>query len=103
VEIIGLAFERKDDAAYAHAAINRLKAQYGVDYDILFAGKVGADAVAKVLPEIAKLSTYPTTFFIDRKGRVAKIHTGFSGPATGVFYEKWQQEFNALIDELLSM
>ncbi|MDR0737780.1 MAG: TlpA family protein disulfide reductase [Prevotellaceae bacterium] len=103
VEIIGLAFERKDDAAYAYAAINRLKAQYGVDYEILFAGKVGGAAVAKVLPEIDKLSGYPTTFFIDRKGNVAKIHTGFSGPATGAFYEAWKKEFNALIDELLSV
>jgi thiol-disulfide isomerase/thioredoxin len=102
VEILGLAFERKDDAAYAHAAINRLKAQYGVDYDILFAGKAGGDALAKVLPEIDKLAGYPTTFFIDRKGKVAKIHTGFSGPATGVFYEAWQAAFNALVDELLS-
>jgi peroxiredoxin len=100
IEIIGLAFERKDDAAYARAAINRLKAQYGVDYDILFAGKAGGEAVAKVLPEIGKLSSYPTTFFIDKRGKVAKIHTGFSGPATGAFYEKWQQEFNALVDEL---
>jgi hypothetical protein len=33
---------------------------------------------------------------------VAKIHTGFSGPATGVFYEEWQKEFDALIDKLLS-
>ena len=102
VEILGLAFERKDNATYAHAAINRLKAQYGVDYEILFAGKAGGDALAKVLPEIDKLAGYPTTFFIDRKGRVAKIHTGFSGPATGIFYETWQAAFNALVDELLS-
>jgi peroxiredoxin len=103
VEIVGLAFERKDEAAYANAAINRLKAQYGVEYEILFAGKVGGEAVVKVLPEVIKLTTYPTTFFIDRKGKVAKIHTGFSGPATGAFYEKWQEEFNVLIDELLSL
>ena len=101
VEIVGLAFERKDNATYAHAAINRLKAQYGVDYEILFAGKAGSDALAKVLPEIDKLAGYPTTFFIDRKGKVAKIHTGFSGPATGAFYDAWQAAFNALVDELL--
>ena len=102
VEILGLAFERKDDAAYAHAAINRLKAQHGVDYDILFAGKVGGEATANVLPEIDKLAGYPTTFFIDRKGKVAKIHTGFSGPATGLFYEKWKADFNATIDSLVN-
>jgi thiol-disulfide isomerase/thioredoxin len=103
VEIIGLAFERKDDAAYAYAAIDRLKAQYGVDYEILFAGKVGGKAVAEVLPEIDKLSSYPTTFFINRGGRVASIYTGFSGPATGAFYEAWQEEFNDLVNELLSI
>jgi peroxiredoxin len=102
VEIIGLAFERKDDAAYAQAAISRLKAQYGADYEILFAGRVGGEAVANVLPEVEKLTTYPTTFFINREGNVAKIHTGFSGPATGAFYEAWQKDFNALIDALLS-
>ncbi|MDR2814609.1 MAG: TlpA family protein disulfide reductase [Prevotellaceae bacterium] len=101
VEIVGLAFERKDDAAYAHAAINRLKAQYGVDYEILFAGKAGGGALSKVLPEIDRLAGYPTTFFIDRQGKVAKIHTGFSGPATGVFYEEWKNDFNKVVDSLL--
>jgi hypothetical protein len=30
------------------------------------------------------------------------VHTGFSGPATGVHYSAWQQEFSAFIDGLLA-
>jgi hypothetical protein len=54
------------------------------------------------LPEIDNFSSYPTTIFIDKQGKVRKIHTGFSGPATGLFYREFQEEFNALVDSLLS-
>lgn len=102
VEIVGLAFERKDDFDYAKGTLSRLKEKYDVDYEILFAGQVGDKAVQKVLPEIDKLSSYPTTFYIDKKGKVRKIHTGFTGPATGLFYDEFKKDFNSLIDSLLA-
>jgi hypothetical protein len=102
VEIVGLAFERKNDFEYAQPAINRLRKTYAVDYAILYAGQVGAATVAAVLPEIESFSSYPTTIFIDRKGFVRKIHTGYSGPATGLFYEAIKKEFNELTDLLLN-
>lgn len=102
VEVIGLAFERKDDFSYAQGTIGRLKARNAVDYEVLFAGKAGAEAVARVLPELDGFSSYPTTIFIDRKGNVRKIYTGYNGPATGLFYDEFKKEFNALIDSLLA-
>ncbi|MDR1632902.1 MAG: TlpA family protein disulfide reductase [Dysgonamonadaceae bacterium] len=101
VEILGLAFERKDDFDYAKATINRLKKAEDIRYDILFAGKAAPATIAEVLPEIEHFSSYPTTIFINRQGKVSKIHAGFSGPATGLFYKEFQAEFNALVDSLL--
>lgn len=102
VEVIGLAFERKDDLAYSQKALTRLKARYQIDYPLLFGGKVGDAATRKVLPQIGQVKSYPTTIFINKKGEVVKIHTGFNGPATGLFYEEFQKDFNQLIDQLLS-
>ena len=102
VEIVGLSFERKDDLAYAKAAIGRMKAKYGTEYEVLFAGKVGDEATAKALPEVEKVSSYPTTIFIDKRGKVRKIYTGYNGPATGLFYEEFKQEFNELMNQLLA-
>ena len=48
------------------------------------------------------LKSYPTTIFIDKKGVVRKIHTGFNGPATGLFYDEFKADFNKLVDELLA-
>lgn len=102
VEIIGIAFERKDDFDYAKTALTRLKNRYGANYEILFGGQVGRESVANALPEVENFSSYPTTLFIDKKGAVRKIHTGFNGPATGLFYEEFKRDFNSLIDSLLS-
>jgi thiol-disulfide isomerase/thioredoxin len=102
VEIIGLAFERKDDFTYAQSILDRLKKRYDIDYEILFAGKASPETIAKVLPELDNFFSYPTTIFIDKSGKVDKIHTGYSGPATGLFYQEFQQEFNLLINNLLS-
>ncbi|MBK5721075.1 TlpA family protein disulfide reductase [Dysgonomonas sp. Marseille-P4677] len=102
VEIIGLAFERKDDPEYVKTVLSRLVKRYGTTYDILFAGKLGDDATAKALPQVSKIMGYPTTIFIDKKGKVRKIHTGFNGPATGLFYDEFKQDFNKVIDDLLA-
>lgn len=102
VEVVGIAFERKDDFEYAKKAITRLKERYHATYPILFGGEVGRESVEGVLPELENFSGYPTTLFIDRQGRVRKIHTGFSGPATGLFYESFIKDFNTLVDSLLA-
>jgi len=102
IEIIGLAFERKDDPEYVKTVLSRLAKRYDTTYEILFAGKLGDDATAKALPQVSKIMGYPTTIFIDKKGVVRKIHTGFNGPATGLFYEEFKQDFNKVVDDLLA-
>ena len=101
VEVVGLAFERKDDIEYARTQLSVFIKQHDITYDILFAGRLGDETVSSVLPELTKLASYPTTIFIDKKGQVRKIHSGFSGPATGQFYEEFKEEFNRTVDELV--
>ena len=38
--------------------------------------------------------------FIDKFGKVKKIHTGFNGPATGEKFIEFKEEFNKTIQEL---
>ena len=101
VEVIGLAFERKDDIEYARSQLSVFMEHFDITYDILFAGRVGDETVERVLPELTKLMSYPTTIFIDKKGQVRKIHTGFNGPATGKFFEEFKTGFNQTVNELI--
>jgi hypothetical protein len=44
---------------------------------------------------------FPTLIIIDKNGKVRNIHTGFSGPGTGIHYAEFKDEFEKLIDNLL--
>ena len=103
LEIIGLAFEYAKTKEKAFKGIQRLKDRVGVTYPILLA-QVGSDDKALAndkLPMLSQVLSYPTTIYIDKKGNVRKIHTGFNGPATKDKYEDYKKEFNQTIVELL--
>ena len=50
---------------------------------------------------IARQDTSPTAIYLNRKGEVVKIHTGFYGPGTGEMYEKFSRETEAFVSALL--
>ncbi|HYF69822.1 MAG TPA: TlpA disulfide reductase family protein [Ohtaekwangia sp.] len=101
VEIIGLAFERKPDFNYASTRVKKMIDKLDVDYDFVIAGTNNKESTAEALPMLTNVSAYPTTIFIGKDGKVKKIHTGFSGPGTGVYYEHFKEEFNETINNLL--
>jgi thiol-disulfide isomerase/thioredoxin len=101
LEIIGLDYEKIVTFATAKNNLQRLKNYYKIDYTLLFAGSSDKKEASKTLPMISEVLAFPTTIFIDRKGRVRKIHTGFSGPATGGDYEKWKDDFTGFTEKLL--
>jgi hypothetical protein len=45
--------------------------------------------------------SYPTTIYLDKKGQVRNIHTGFNGPATGEKYMAFKEDFDKKVKELL--
>ncbi|WP_082780429.1 TlpA disulfide reductase family protein [Rufibacter sp. DG15C] len=102
VEIIGLGYELSPEFEKAKARISKMKDRFDVDYTLLVAGTKDKELVAKSLPALSKVVSFPTTIFIDKKGKVRRIHTGFSGPGTGKYYEDFVKEFNTTIDELVA-
>lgn len=102
VEILGLAYEAKADFDYAKARVEKMKEKYKVGYDYVIAGVYDKKEAAKTLPMLNHVLSFPTTIFIDRKGKVRRIHTGFSGPATGKYYEDYVDEFNSFMNLLIN-
>ncbi|WP_138434144.1 peroxiredoxin family protein [Winogradskyella algicola] len=104
IEFIALAFEYAKDKETAFSRIGRLQSKIGIDYPVLLAQYGGADkAMAQEkLPMLNHVLSYPTSIFIDKKGKVRKIHTGFNGPATGEKYTEFKNEFESFIAELLN-
>ena len=104
IAIIGLAYERTTSFAETKRLLQPFITRFNVTYPILATGVSVNDSLRteKTLPEIQKIIGFPTTIFIDKKGVVRKIETGFNGPGTGEHYETYKKEFNELINTLVN-
>ena len=102
VEVLGLAFERSPEMAESGPKIERMKQRFNIDYPVVLAGTNDKAKASKALPDLNAVVAFPTTIFIDKKGQVRHIHTGFSGPGTGKYYDQYVDEFTSLVDKLLS-
>lgn len=101
LQVVGLAFERKPELEASKKAIEKMQRDLEVPYEILFAGKAGAQEAAAALPMLNAVLSYPTAIFVGPDGRVRKIETGFNGPGTSK-YDQYVKDTHAFIEELLT-
>jgi peroxiredoxin len=102
LEVVSLMFEHFGDFGQAAAATRRFRDKFGIEYPMLIAGTSDRDDAAQALPQLNGVFAYPTTIWVDRTGRVRKIHAGFAGPAAGWHHDELVNEFTAFTRELLA-
>jgi thiol-disulfide isomerase/thioredoxin len=101
LEVITLLYEHFEEFEPAAVQGRALVEKHDIDFTVLVAGYSDKTAAAETLPMLNTVLAYPTLIFIDRTGKVRKIHTGFSGPGTGQHYEDFKLEFSENLEELL--
>lgn len=103
LEVIALAYEYSTDFDRARKSLMKFRQRYQVAYPMLITGVLSSDTLRteKTLPELTPIRAFPTTIFIGRDGKVSKIHAGFSGPATGVHFDKYKRDFEETVTGLL--
>jgi thiol-disulfide isomerase/thioredoxin len=104
VQVVALAYERTTNFDRSKSNLMDFKRRFNVQYPMLITGVTDDDPnlMAKTLPQIQHFQAFPTTIFVNKKGDIAKINTGFSGPGTGEHFIVFKKEFNHLVDSLLS-
>lgn len=99
LEVAALSFEEAEQLANPERLRAFIK-QYGITYPVLLGGE--PSELATKLPQAVHLNSWPTTFFLDRTGRVRHVHAGFAGRATGPLHEAAKEEFIAAVERLLA-
>lgn len=100
LEIVGLNFEASGDATEDKPRIQSFLSEFSVPYPVLYAGAIRD--VKDKLPQITNFGAYPTTVFLDRDGRVARVHAGFASAATGEAHTALQHDVEDLVERLLA-
>jgi thiol-disulfide isomerase/thioredoxin len=102
LEILGLAYEQTGDPQGDIRAVERFARRHSLTHTLLLAGISDRKAAAATLPDLTGLFAFPTTIFVDRSGRVRKIHSGYAGPATGDHHRRLVSELTRVLEELLA-
>jgi len=102
LSIVGLAYEFSGDPERDASVVRRYAERHGIEFPLLLAGTSDKGDAAATLPDLTEVIAYPTTVFIGRDGKVRRIHSGFSGPGTGIHYERLVESLETTITELLA-
>jgi thiol-disulfide isomerase/thioredoxin len=101
-EIVGLAYEVTGDSAADGKQLRIFREKFGIPYTLLLAGVNDTQAAALTQPQLLGFTSFPTSIFIGRDGKVKKVHAGFWGPATGPQHEVLVHDFERTIERLLA-
>jgi thiol-disulfide isomerase/thioredoxin len=99
LEIVSLSFEEAEQLKNP-VRLRAFIKKYGIEYTVLVPGE--PKELTDKLPQGVNLSSFPTTFFLGRDGRVRSVHAGFPGAASGEFHKQAKAESTAIVERLLS-
>jgi thiol-disulfide isomerase/thioredoxin len=100
LEMIAVAFEYVADPVVAAIPVQRHKDRLGCEYTFCLAGTT-PDKAIEALPMLNHIMSFPTSIFIDKEGKIRRIHTGFYGPGTGAYYDAFTRKTEALVEQML--
>jgi thiol-disulfide isomerase/thioredoxin len=101
LEVVGLAYEVSGDSATDNPLIRLYRDTYHIPFMLLRGGINDTEAAAATLPQLTNFTAFPTTIFLDRHGRVRRIHAGFYGPALPEQHAKLVAEMRGEVETLL--
>lgn len=98
LEIVSLSFEDADqlkDPTRFRAFVKK----YGLEFPVLCGDRDEANAK---LTQLDNWNTWPATLFLDRRGLVRGIHSGFPSSGSGDLFRQAKEDFNVQVGRLLA-
>ncbi|MFM9985689.1 MAG: TlpA disulfide reductase family protein [Flavobacteriales bacterium] len=102
LQIVPVSFERSSNFEEAKKIVTNQFNELDLGYKPYFGGLADKNEASRVFSDLSKILSYPTTIFIDKKGVVRKIHTGFYGPGTGDHYIRHTEALEMFVQQLLA-
>jgi thiol-disulfide isomerase/thioredoxin len=100
--VVSLCYEIPKSLEQKIHSVERMKQRNELDFLFLIAGDAQKNLASTHFPMLNEIISFPTSLFINKKGEIVRIHTGFSGPGTGVVFEEYQRKTYELIESLLA-
>ena len=101
LKITSIAFEYGATRRIQRKKFKRFADKAEIPYPVYLGGAANKKTASVLFPMLSEISSFPTSLFLNEKGDVVFIHTGFNGPGTGDVFERYKKETESLIEKLL--
>jgi len=101
LEIISVCYETGNSLDVQIVNVKRLQSKLQTNFTYLIGGSAKKNLASQHFSMLSEIISFPTSIFINRKGEVVRIHTGFNGPGTGEYYKRYKERTSALLESLL--
>ena len=102
VAILASSYEANYSQEYGLERIETYKEANSIPYDVVLGGRLSKSGAALPFPFMDRIEAFPTLVILDKQGYARYVHSYFNGPATGSYYDQFDQRFNKIISELVS-
>lgn len=102
LEIISIGYEIGNTFQEYVEKINSLKNRLDLNYTFLVGGPANKNLASEHFKILNQIISFPTSIFIGKDGEIKRVHTGFSGPATGQYYLDYINETDLFIQSLIN-
>ncbi|UKN00561.1 TlpA family protein disulfide reductase [Paracrocinitomix mangrovi] len=101
LEIIAVTFETQKELDQKLEKVKSYQRNLELPWEFLVGGGACKPCALELFPMLNDIMSFPTLIVIDKKGNIRKIHTGFSGPGTGKYYDQFVSSMDDYIDHLI--
>ena len=101
LEIKCIAFEYGTTKRIQRKKLKRFADKAEIPYPVYLGGPANKKIASVLFPMLNEISSFPTSLFLNEKGEIVFIHTGFNGPGTGDVFKNYKKEIEGLIVNLL--
>lgn len=102
LQLASVAFERQSNPEKVFERFERYKSDMGITWPMVYGGPAKKKETSYKMNFLTGFESFPTTLILDKQGKIAYVHTGFNGPATGNAYLQEQKFFKAAIGSLMN-
>lgn len=102
VAILAASYEANYSREYGLERLKEYRELNNISYDMVLGGRLSKTGAAMPFPFMERIEAFPTLVILDKSGYVRYVHSYFNGPATGEYYQAFDQRFNEIIDSLLA-